>query len=176
MKYPDVPQVDKSTMAGAVYGIQRRLALGDYDGAIQSAAKFWGVKGLSQPAYYEPNLDYSGDTKYDADTGALTMRVGPPGAANARVLLSTVYHEGVHVRQAQTGNWSSKSSLFGGDVNELEAYNSEMALAKQLNLSRSDIQQVIDYRAIHWQRVQGTNYESRVISGNYKLMRGDFIR
>ena len=179
-KYPDVPQVDKSTMAGAVYGFERRLSLAttqaDYDSVVQSAVNFWGIKGLTQPAYYEPNLDYSADTNYSADSGALTMRVGPPGATNARVLLSTVYHEGVHVRQAQTGNWSTKSSLFGSDVNELEAYNSEMALSKQLNLSSTDRQQVIDYRASHWQRVQGTNYESRVISGNYKLMRGDFVR
>jgi hypothetical protein len=150
--------------------------MGDRAGAIQSAMNLWGVKGLSQPAYYEKDIAYSGDTKFYPDTGAIVVRIGEAGTENARVLISTAYHEGVHVAQAQGGNYSTESSLFGGDVNELEAYNSELALASQLGLTHGEVAAIREYQQTHWNRIVGTaEYESRVQAGNYRLLKGDYI-
>lgn len=99
---PAVPTVDRSALAGDEYGIGRRLAMRDYQGAVESAAKFWGVEGLAGPAQYggtsldEPLL--AGLTTRDSVTGATNVTIYDLGMSDARELLSTMYHEGrVHV-------------------------------------------------------------------------------
>jgi hypothetical protein len=94
---------------------------------------------------------------------------------DARTLLSTSFHEGIiHVSQAPN-NWAPMSRPAAQAVNELEAFQSERAISARLGLNQRQIAvingKIQEYSAM----IRGTEYQSRVAQGNFRLFPSDVM-
>ena len=176
-KSAENPLSDRSRFAGTEYALNRALRGPDrdLDRAVEIAARFWGI-GRRIPVGYSPSQSDAAGTNFWPDTGALTIELGPTGASSARVLLSTMYHERIHIAQARAGNWSARSRRWAVAVNELEAYDAELAISKRLGLSAEETSVVQDFRSQYYEEVRGTQYQPNVDRGDYRIDPEDLIR
>jgi hypothetical protein len=169
--------LDRSTIAGAEYSIGRDLHEGRINHAIRTAAKLNG----QDPSTVEYNSVEKAGAAYTKPYGTLGFfkvsvlddglgnRRG--GALAARVLLSTVMHESVHVRQLQAGTWTNQGK--GYAVNELEAYDTELRMASRLGLPDSEVRSVAKYRAEYFEEVKGIpEYVRNLGQGIYAPIKG----
>jgi RHS repeat-associated protein len=75
-----------------------------------------------------------GETKLNKYTGEITVNIGKTSfEEGSAVLVSTLIHESVHVTQLQEGRKSDTDP--GYALNEVEAYDTEIAVAKRLGLN-----------------------------------------
>jgi len=103
--------------------IERYLAIGQLDKAVQLAVTRWHIELRGTSVSYNPYLDGDGRTpdRWHIEIGALVTSAGQLAAA--------LYHESVHVEQFRSGtNYAGKYlSSEGANMNELEAYTKEGA-------------------------------------------------
>lgn len=171
---------DRSRYAGTEYAIARALNDRDVKRAIEIARGFWEIDRTTRiqpdetlvdpetqaPAYAVTELYQSGRT---------IISVGEKGLSDARSLLSTLYHEKVHLSQAQAGNWASKTRTDAVYVNELEAYRAERAISAKLGLDEGHVRTIDAWLWKAERAIRATPYQARVAAGNYRIMDSDLI-
>jgi hypothetical protein len=102
------------------------------------------------------------------DGSHITVNVYALGVQNgARWLLSTVYHEGVHVDQFVSGTAATDADEIGSHLNEVEAYDKELAQSNRLGLSQQEIKSTLASREREFNQLD-TAYRNQVAHGNYR--------
>lgn len=119
------------------------LLSGDKQGAIQEAIKQYGVdvssikKGIT---YTDALRDEDGKTHQDGSVVIGDSAFNSPGW-----LASTIGHEAIHAKQLNESRWYTDEQ--GTALNEVEAYDYELAHAEQNGLSAAETEAVKARRA-----------------------------
>lgn len=135
---------------------------GGFDAAAKLAADRFGFN-REQVVY---NREVHGDGRV-AQTGPI--EVGPDSLDDPAWLSSTILHEDVHVGQ-RANNWGG-----GHPLNEVEAYDVELANASRLKLSAEQVVEIQRSRARYFQRLDA-GYKAQALKGNYQLRPSDIVR
>lgn len=138
--------------------VQGRIDAGDYQGAIDEAARANGIdlshiKG--QPTY-DTSVQGEGVTRPDGTVG-----IGPDAFTTPAELASTIGHEALHAQQLAEGHWYPGKQ--GLELNEVEAYDWEMANAARTGLSPAEIAEVAQRRQAHYNDLTPAN--RRLVDG-----------
>lgn len=135
---------------------------GGFDAAAKLAADRFG--------FTREQVVYKNDVPGDGRVGKTgPMEVGPNSLDDPAWLSSTILHEDVHVGQ-RADNWGA-----GHPLNEVEAYDAELANASRLRLSSEQVAEIQSSRAAKFQRLDA-GYKAQVLKGNYQLRPSDIVR
>jgi len=115
---------------------------GDKQGAIQEAIKQYGIdtSPIKGGLTYSPELEIDGKTHQGG-----SVEIGDSAFNSPGWLASTIGHEALHAKQLNEGRWYTDST--GTALNEVEAYDCELANAEQNGLSAAEIEAVRARRA-----------------------------
>lgn len=87
---------------------------------------------------------------------------GSPG-----MLAATIAHEGLHALQAIKGRYYPAQDRTGSGLNEVEAYDYEIATAGNYGLTGSEVQEVQKRRGYYHDQLLSPEYQQRVTQGIY---------
>lgn len=118
------------------------LLSGDKQGAIQEAIKQYGVdtSAMKGGPTYSAELEIDGKTHQDG-----TVQIGDSAFNSPGWLASTISHENLHAQQLKDGRWYTDET--GTALNEVEAYDHELANAEKFGLSGAEVEAVKARRA-----------------------------
>ena len=173
---PEAGESDPAGEAGLAGGglaksekeIQALIDSGKKQEAIDKAIKDYGIdvsntKGVT----YDPTVSGEAETSSDG-----TVRVGDDAFASPGWLGSSLAHETeVHVnKQAEKGNWYLGAQ--GTALQEVEAYDHEIANAKKFGLTDTEIKELEKRRSSHYDELE-PDYKKRADKGIYTMKTGE---
>ncbi len=137
------------------------LLSGDKQGAIQETIKQYGVdtSAMKGGPTYSAELEIDGKTHQDG-----TVQIGDSAFNSPGWLASTISHENLHAQQLKDGRWYTDEK--GTALNEVEAYDHELANADRFGLSAAETEAV---RARRAESLEGlpNDFKLRMIDQGY---------
>jgi len=151
----------RAAQAAAAARVQGLIDAGDYQGAIDEAARANGIdlSHIKGKPTYDSSVQGEGVTRPDGTVG-----IGPDAFTTPAELASTIGHEALHAQQLAEGRWYPGKQ--GLELNEVEAYDWETANAARTGLSPAEIAEVAQRRQAHYNDLTPAN-RRMVDGGNY---------
>jgi len=143
--------------------VQEAIDAGDYQGAIDLTIEHYGIdaSGVTGSVTYEPRLQGEAITLQDG-----TVVIGDGFFSSPGLLASVIGHEIVHTEQLANGRWYYDDQ--GIIINEVEAYDWELANASANGLPQSEIEEAQNWRADYYDRLTDEN-KALADQGIYEL-------
>jgi len=143
--------------------VQKAIGAGDYQGAIELAIEHYGIdtSGVTGSVTYEPELQGVAITLQDG-----TVVIGDGFFSSPGLLASVIGHEIVHTEQLANGRWYYDDQ--GIIINEVEAYDWELANASANGLTQPEIEEAQHWRANYYDLLTDEN-KALADQGIYKL-------
>jgi RHS repeat-associated protein len=141
--------------------------------AIKLAIIYYNIDTHGASVTYDENL--TGASGQIDDSGNIV--IGPSALRSAGFLGATIFHESVHVEQAEEGRdydpegEGDAFGIMGQNLNEVEAYDRELAEAEErFGLTEDEISDLEGNRNTYFARIRWNPIlEQRVEDGNYTL-------
>lgn len=126
--------------------------------------KISGIHAAGQP-HYDPALDYNGSAEKQGNKVEVTL--GAETFKSPAWLASTQLHELVgHGTQAASGRWYEDAQ--GSALNEVEAYDLELANAAATGLTNGEINKLKKARQEEYEKLNAAN-QAKADKGDYTL-------
>jgi uncharacterized Zn-binding protein involved in type VI secretion len=148
--------------------IQDLINKGKKQEAIEQAVKHYGVDiSQAKTVTYDPTVKGEAVTSNDG-----RVRVGDKAFASPGWLGSSIAHETeVHVNeQAKKGKWYTGKQ--GTAIQEVQAYDHEIANARKYGLTDSEVNDLKKRRKRDYDELD-PEYQKRADKGNYDMKKGD---
>lgn len=160
-----------SSCAGAPDGlkeIQDLIKQGKKQEAIDKAIKYYKIDtSKTKSVTYDPKNKGEAVTSKDG-----TVKIGDKAFSSPNWLGSSIGHEvEIHVNeQAKKGNWYTGTQ--GTALQEVQAYDYEIANAKRYGTSKKDIADLKARRAAYYSELN-SDYKARADAKNYLMKPGE---
>ncbi len=148
--------------------VQDLITSGKKDEAIQKAIEVYGVdKSQAKKIVYDASVSGEAETSKDG-----TISVGDKSFSSPGWLASSTAHEAeVHVnKQGKAGKWYT--GTMGTAVQEVQAYDHEIANAHKYNLTEAEIKELKKRRKEHYDQLND-DYKKRADENNYDMKSGE---
>jgi RHS repeat-associated protein len=166
--------VQERGLTEVLRNVQHDLDAGEYTRAVAKAGEYYGLDSSEVWLQYNPIPLGNASATTSLNDGRLTTNIYDNGVVNARWLLSTVYHEGIHVRQAQQDQFAPDENPLGQAVNEVEALDAEIRNGTRLGLSPDEMASLRKSRGEYFNSVNPF-YQQRILQGNYRLRPSELV-
>jgi WXG100 family type VII secretion target len=125
--------------------VKKLIDAGDKQGAIDTALRLYGIDttGVKGTPTYNAATSGEGETSKDG-----TVTIGDAAYSSPGWLASSVGHEALHARQSTGGRWYTDKD--GAALNEVEAYDWEIANADSNGLSRAEVAELTKRRKAYY--------------------------
>lgn len=148
--------------------VQDLIASGKKDEAIQKAIEVYGVdKSQAKKIVYDASVTGEAETSQDG-----TITVGDKSFSSPGWLASSAAHESeVHVnKQGKAGKWYT--GPMGTAIQEVQAYDHEIANAHKYNLTTAEIAELKKRRLDYYNQLDA-DYKKRADEENYDMKPGE---
>jgi hypothetical protein len=144
--------------------VQDLITSGKKDDALQKAMEVYGVdKSQAKKIVYDASVSGEAETSEDG-----TITVGDKSFSSPGWLASSAAHEAeVHVnKQAKAGKWYT--GVMGTAIQEVQAYDHEIANAHKYNLTQAEINDLKKRRKDYYDQLNA-DYKKRADESNYDM-------
>jgi DNA repair exonuclease SbcCD ATPase subunit len=148
--------------------VQDLITAGKKDEAIQKAMEYYGVdKSQAKSIVYDSSV--SGEAEASSDG---SVKVGNKAFSSPGWLASSAAHElEVHVnKQAKASKWYT--GKMGTAIQEVQAYDHEIANAHKYDLTEAEIKALKKRRKAYYDQLNA-DYQKRADEGNYDMKKGE---
>jgi len=148
--------------------VQDLITSGKKEEALQKAMEVYGVdKSQAKKIVYDSSVSGEAETSKDG-----TITVGDKSFSSPGWLASSAAHEAeVHVnKQAKAGKWYT--GPMGTAIQEVQAYDHELANAHKYNLTEAEIKDLKKRRKAYYDQLNG-DYKKQAEGGNYDMKPGE---
>ena len=148
--------------------VQDLITSGKKEEALQKAMEVYGVdKSQAKKIVYDSSVSGEAETSKDG-----TITVGDKSFSSPGWLASSAAHEAeVHVnKQAKAGKWYT--GPMGTAIQEVQAYDHELANAHKYNLTEAEIKDLKKRRKAYYDQLNG-DYKTQADGGNYDMKPGE---
>ena len=148
--------------------VQDLITAGKKEEALQKAMENYGVdKSQAKKIVYDATVSGEASTSKDGK-----VSVGDAAFSSPGWLASSAAHETeVHVnKQGKAGKWYT--GTMGTAIQEVQAYDHEIANAHKYNLTEAEIKDLKKRRKEHYDQLNG-DYKTRADAGNYDMKPGE---
>ena len=148
--------------------VQDLITSGKKEEALQKAMDVYGVdKSQAKKIVYDSSVSGEAETSKDG-----TITVGDKSFSSPGWLASSAAHEAeVHVnKQAKAGKWYT--GPMGTAIQEVQAYDHELANAHKYNLTEAEIKDLKKRRKAYYDQLNG-DYKTQADGGNYDMKPGE---
>ncbi|MBL0147853.1 MAG: hypothetical protein IPP87_03620 [Ideonella sp.] len=148
--------------------VQDLITAGKKEEALQKAMENYGVdQTQAKKIVYDATVSGEASTSKDGK-----VRVGDAAFASPGWLASSAAHETeVHVnKQGKADKWYT--GTMGTAIQEVQAYDHEIANAHKYNLTDAEIKELKKRRKEHYDQLNG-DYKNQADAGNYEMKPGE---
>lgn len=156
-----------------VQEIRDLIEAGKKQEAIDKTIQYYGIDVRKAAVRYDPSLKRVGETSLAGSSDdPAPVAIGNKAFKSPALLASTIAHESeAHVnKQIERGRWYT--GPIGRALQEVQAYDHEIAMARRSGLSDAELREVVSTRKYFYNQLSD-EYKKRADARNYEMKPGE---